>query len=119
MKITSFMVGGKEDSQIRYAISDDDGKILDNAYGLGYKSQQSASKAMWYKFKGGKSKIQSERDKKKAFFKKHEGVEAYIQNMYDCYFKELARGERDEDDMLEEVNKEFGIDMPKSYLHLD
>lgn len=39
----------------RFAIADDDGKVVDDAQGYGYTSKLKAAKAMWWKFKGGKS----------------------------------------------------------------
>ena len=37
--------------ETRYVIADDDGKIVDDAQGYGYKTKQNAMKAMWWKFK--------------------------------------------------------------------
>ena len=36
------------------------GEIIDDAQGYGYKSQQKAAKAGWWKFKGGKGKTKTE-----------------------------------------------------------
>ena len=36
------------------------GEIIDDAQGYGYKSQQKAAKAGWWKFKGGKGKTKNE-----------------------------------------------------------
>ena len=35
-------------------------EVIDNANGYGYKTRQNAEKAGWYKFKGGKSKKDTE-----------------------------------------------------------
>lgn len=39
--------------ETRYAIADDDGNVIDDAQGYGYKTPKSAAKAMWWKFKDG------------------------------------------------------------------
>ena len=41
----------------RYVIIDENsGEIVDDAQGYGYKDKQKATKAMWWKFSGGKEK---------------------------------------------------------------
>ena len=42
--------------ETRFAIAEDDGKIVDDAQGYGYRTKEKAVKAMWWKFKGGESK---------------------------------------------------------------
>jgi len=44
----------------RYVVVDDSGKIIDDAQGCGFKSRGSAGRAIWYKFEGGKEKIENE-----------------------------------------------------------
>ena len=54
----------------RYIIIDKDtGEIIDDAQGYGYKTHESARKAMWYKFEGGKKKMDSEKSKAFKFWK--------------------------------------------------
>jgi len=115
MKIISYK-SNNEFEEVRYAISDDDGKIIDDAQGWGYTSAAKANKAMWYKFKGGKQKIQSKNDKRKSFFKKYNGLEQFINDIFENNFKEIARGEVTDEDILEEIKNEFGVDMPPEYL---
>ena len=44
-------------TETRYiVVSVSTNKIIDDAQGYGYKTKQGAEKAMWYKFKDGKSK---------------------------------------------------------------
>lgn len=100
----------------RYVIVDDNGKIVDDANGWGYKSKQSASKAMWYKFKGGKQKVSELKNKKNAFFKEHKGLDKFLNKLYEWNFKELSRGEVTEDDILAAIKEEFGIEMAREYL---
>ena len=75
---------------VRYVIADDDDNMVDDAQGYGYKTKQKAHKAMWYKFEGGQQKTINARNKKNDFFKQHPGLEKFINDMYACYFKELA-----------------------------
>ena len=100
----------------RFAIADDVGNIIDDANGYGYKTEQKAKKAIWYKFNGGKEKINKKEKEKKEYFKQNPGLEKFIEEMYECYFKELHYGERDEQDLLDEIKEHFNIDMPKEYL---
>lgn len=116
MKIISYK-SNNEFETLRYAIADDDGKIIDDAQGWGYKTEQKAHKAMWYKFNGGKQKMQSEADKRKSFFKKHNGLEQFIYKVFENNYKEMARGEVTEEDILKEIKDKFGVDMPKKYLY--
>lgn len=100
----------------RYVIVNDNGKIIDDAQGWGYKSKQKAAKAMWYKFSGGKQKIEEKEANRKEFFKQHPGLERFIDKIYEYNFKEIAFGEVTNDDILAEIKEEFGIDMPKEFL---
>ena len=100
----------------RFVIVDDDGNVVDDAQGYGYKSKQKAAKAMWYKFEGGKQKVSKEKQERKAFFKQHKGLDKFLHKIYECNFKEIARGEVTDDDIIAEVKKEFGIDIPVKYL---
>jgi len=100
----------------RFVIVDDNDKIIDDAQGYGYKSKAKAAKALWYKFKGGENKIKQKQKDKADFFKRHDGLKEYISNIQICYFKEMYRGEVTDQDIINEVKKEFGIDIPKEYL---
>jgi hypothetical protein len=102
--------------ETRFAIADDNGKIIDDAQGYGYTTEQKAHKAAWYKFEGGKQKKEAEENKRRCFFKKHHGLEQYIYNIFENNFKEIARGEVTDQDILDDIKKKFDIDMPKKYL---
>lgn len=67
----------------RYIIvsASDISKIIDDAQGYGYKTRQNAEKAAWYKFKGGKSKLDSEKNSAQAFWNKHSELKDEIENM--------------------------------------
>jgi hypothetical protein len=103
--------------ETRFAIADDNGKIVDDAQGWGYKTAQKAQKAMWYKFYGGKQKKETEENDRKQFFKEHKGIEQFIYDICMNNIKEMARGEVTDEDVLNDIKKKFGIDMPKKYLY--
>ncbi len=102
---------------IRYKIIDDDNKIIDDAQGHGYKSKASANKAMAYKFKGGKQKKQAEVKNRKEFFKKYEGLEQFIEDIFENNHKEIVYGNVTDDDILLHIKNTFGVDMPLKYLY--
>ncbi len=101
----------------RYVIVDDNGKLVDDAQGYGYKSKQNATKAMWYKFKGGKQKVAEKVKNKNEFFRQHVGLEKFLNKIYENNFKEIYRGEVTDEDIMSEVKEKFGIDIPKEYLN--
>ena len=101
----------------RFIIIDENNKTVDDAQGYGYKSIEKAEKAMWYKFNGGKQKMQSEADKRKSFFKKYNGLEQFIYSVFENNYKEMARGEVTDEDILKDIKDKFGVDMPKKYLY--
>ena len=97
MKIVSIENG-------RFAIADDDGKVVDDAQGYGYTSKQKATKAMWWKFKGGKSAATS-----MASWWKKEPNNRLLEIIADVEmtnFKELIRGEFTQDDIFNYAVKE-------------
>ncbi len=98
----------------RYAIADRDNNIVDDAQGWGYKTRQSAQKAMWYKFKGGKKKINEQKIKLKAWLKNETNKKAYkyIKNLIEVYIKEIARNETTMSDIYEIVEEEFNMEIP-------
>jgi hypothetical protein len=100
----------------RFVITDDEGKIVDDAQGYGYKTKQNAYKAMNYKFQGGKQKKQQKDSIRKTFFKQHPGLEKFIDSVYEMNCKEIFRGEVSEEDIKQEIKDKFGIDIPSKYL---
>ena len=100
---------------LRYAIADDNGKVVDDAQGWGYKTKDKASKAMWWKFKNGKK----EYDAKAAWWKKHKELWYAIDEFTVTWFKEMMRGEitdEEVDDWCKVKAKDMGIDMPNEML---
>ena len=99
----------------RFVITDN-GKIIDDAQGWGYKTKEKARKAMWYKFKGGKEKIDQKEKDKRAFFNSHKGLDKFLHRIWEDNFKEIARGGVTEQDIVDDVKREFGIDLPLEYI---
>lgn len=120
MKIVPYKVKnsdcGIELSETRFAIADDNGKIIDTANGYGYKTPQKAHKAMWYKFSGGQQKIKQKEDDRKKFFKTHIGLEEFLHKLIENNIKEIARSELSNKGILYWIKEEFQIDMPEEYI---
>ena len=95
----------------RYVIvSAETGEVLDDAQGYGYKTRPNAEKAAWYKFKGGKAKKDAEKRAATDFWRKHKDFGVAIQEYYETWFKEIARGETDPDADLVQLAQELGIE---------
>lgn len=98
------------------------GKLLDDAHGYGYKTAQGAHKAGWYKYQGGREKISSEKSAAKKFWKQHQDIRKEFVLSLECGVKELARGEITEAGIISDLEKQFGIVIPKAaikYLVVD
>lgn len=106
----------QKDNSDRFVIVDDNSTIIDDANGYGYKSREKAAKAMWYNFKGGKEKIEARNKKMSDYFKEHKGLKNFICDILMDNFKEIARGEVTNKDILESINEKFNIDMPEEFL---
>lgn len=106
-KIVSFKQG-------RFAIANDDGEIIDDAQGYGYKDRQKASKAMWYKFKGGRKKIDLQKKSLNSWRKKEDNNKIFnkINKLIESYYKEIYRGETKIQEIFEEIEKEFEMELP-------
>ncbi|MFW6008303.1 MAG: hypothetical protein ACOCP8_03465 [archaeon] len=100
--------------ETRYIIIDNDGVIIDDAQGYGYKTANSAHKAMWYKLGGGKQKIENSEKKLSSFQKNNqEFMKAFGEEM-EFNFKELMRKEIEAKDILLKLEKKFNITVPNS-----
>ena len=98
----------------RWAIIDDDGVILDDAQGYGYKSVQNAHKAYWFKFGGGKEKIKKIDKLVEKFNKKNKDFVKEYEKTIEYSFKEMARKETTAEEILSDLEKRFGIEVPKN-----
>jgi len=100
----------------RYCIIDEEtSEILDDAQGFGYKDKQKATKAMWYKFGGGKEK----KDGAKKSFRewlKVEGNKSVLKALENCLemnYKEISRGETSMSEIIALIEIEKGVKIPK------
>lgn len=102
--------------QDRFAIADKTGKILDDAQGWGFKTRQKAFFAMHYNFLGGKESKQQRKNDFKNWINSdptHKKIVNEFNNMLDCSFKEIARGESTIDDIWGQLETEYKIEIPK------
>lgn len=100
----------------RYMVIEKETKrIVDDARGYGFKSFESAKKAMWYRFDGGKQKIDSLKSEAKKFWKANPEIKSFVNNLYEYNVKEIALGEISEDVLVESVNEKFNITINKKY----
>ena len=116
LKIESSMRQQDGYAEERFVILDPAGMVVDDAGGYGYKTRQKAHRAMWYRFGGGKKKIGQNVGKLKQLFTDHPGIRKAIDAFYEYGYKELARGEITEDDLLTEIEKDYGVKMGKGML---
>jgi len=100
----------------RYAISDKDGNIIDDANGYGYKTKGNAYRVLSYKYLGGKQKASlQKRDYRKWINENpiHKGVIKEFDNLTECYFKEIFRGETTLNDIWKELEESHKITIPE------
>ena len=100
----------------RYMIIEKETKrIVDNAGGHGFKSFGAAKKAMWYRFEGGKQKIDSLKSEATKFWKAYPEIKSFVNNLYEYNVKEIALGEISDDDLVNSVKEKFNITINKKY----
>lgn len=85
-------------------------EVIDNANGYGYKTRQTAEKAAWYKFKGGKTKKDAEKREATAFWRQHTDFGKAVQEYYETWFKAIAYGETDPGADLQALAQEMGVE---------
>jgi len=96
----------------RYVIVNDNGAVLDDAQGWGYTTTATASKALWYKFKGGDSVVKGY----KKFWNDHPDVRKYLNDLYESNIKEICRDEISEGDLIKEAEDKYSVSIPKGSL---
>ncbi len=100
----------------RYVITEKaTGRTIDDAGGYGYKSFESARKAMWYRFEGGKKKTNSMRSEATKFWKNNQAIKVFVNDFYMCNVKEIARGEFSDNDLIKGIKEKFNIDINRKY----
>ena len=60
--------------------------------------------------------VNEKQKKVKEFFKQHKGLDKFLNKIFENNYKEIARGEVTDQDIIDEVKEELGIDIPKEYL---
>jgi hypothetical protein len=102
--------------ETRFAIAEDDGKIVDDAQGYGYKTKEKAVKAMWWKFKGGESKSNA----KVEWWRGNIGLLRGIYKFLDYNAKEIMIGDVTDEDIEKvcmEKAENAGVELPKDMLN--
>ena len=97
----------------RYRLEDVYGKVLDDAQGYGYKTSQSADKAGWYKFKGGKETVNTNEKIAKKISKEHPEIVNEIEYIR---FYALKDGDtkKEVEEAIIELLKEHNVELPVS-----
>ena len=102
-----------KNNEKRYICVDEtSGEVIDDAQGYGYKSKQKAFIAYEYKYGDGKKRHIEYQN----FWIEHIDIAKFIIKFNEMWFKEIARKEITEDDLLEEIKKNFNISIEKKYL---
>jgi hypothetical protein len=96
-------------------IDEDSGEVVDDAQGYGYKDKQKASKAMWWKFGGGKEKKDNEKTLFKDWIKNDTNKKIFceINDIIEINFKEIARKEVTISEIIKEVENNHNLKIPK------
>ena len=105
-----------ESMKPRFAIADNNGKILDDAQGYGYKSSQKAYSALNWKYLGGMSKSSQRKDEFSKWKKSNPIHEEIVNKFYEFMeinFKEIAKGEVTEKDIWNELFKKYSVEIPE------
>jgi len=111
------IISAEFNSENRFVIiNEETGEILDDAQGYGYKTEQSAHKASWFRYGGGETKINTEKSETKQFFKNNPEIKNFIINLYDNNFKEICAGLNATEEILKSIKQEFNVELPKFYI---
>lgn len=91
--------------ETRWVIVDENNKQLDDADGYGYKTKQNAIKAGWYKFQGGRNKI----DEIKSWWKKNKVFSQRLNGFQEDNFKEIAYDQINFEEEAIKIAKEMNV----------
>lgn len=101
--------------QFRFAIADQDGTVVDNAQGYGYKTKQKAFLAKNWKFSGGKVKAQLRKKQFNDWLKAdpdHRKIVHEFNDQLEWNVKELSRGEVVIADIWKLIEREHSTTIP-------
>ena len=102
-----------KDFQKRYICVDvNTGEIIDDAQGYGYKTKKKAYSAYSYKYGKGKNK----QIEYKKFWQEHKDIAKFINDFHRMWFKEIARGEITEEELLFKIKEKYNIDISRQLL---
>lgn len=101
----------------RYILIDDEGNTLDDAQGYGYTTVEKARKAGWYKFKGGKEKMDSLESDAKKFWLKHPELIKRVDEIMTARFKEYFLGTFTDYDLIKYFQEQEGIFIQLGWLN--
>ena len=99
-------------SETRYIIVDDNNVAIYDAQGYGYKTYEKASKAMWYKYKNGKDKIENEKSEALKFWKNNKEIEKFVSNFIECNYKDNLTDK----EIIKITEENFNIKISIKYL---
>lgn len=92
--------------ETRWIIVDANNKLLDDAGGYGYKTKQNAIKVGWYKFRGGRNKI----DDIKSWWEKNKAFARRLNGFQEDNFKEIAYDQINFEEESVKIAKEMDVD---------
>lgn len=92
--------------ETRWIIVDANNKVLDDAGGYGFKTKGNALKAGWYKFQGGKNKI----DEIKSWWEQNKTFRNRLHRFKEDYFKEIAYDQINFEDEAVKIAKEMNME---------
>jgi hypothetical protein len=102
----------------RFVIMSNDGVILDDAQGYGYTTREKASKAAWWKFKGGKKKADSNKAAFRKWLKedvKRKEALKHYQDLLEWNFKDIALGTTTDEELWCAVEEKCGVAVPREF----
>ena len=94
VQVTDTLYDDEEES--RYRIEDDDGKVIDDAQGYGYKTYRKAIKAMWYKFQGGREKLKDPEYLRERNIRLHKKAQKRLKEQYEAGSKFVFKDDKGE-----------------------
>jgi hypothetical protein len=100
-----------KNNDFRFIILDDNDQVIDDANGYGYKTYQNAEKRMWFKFKGGKEKL----DIISKFWKENQHIYKYYIDLLEINCKEISRYEVTVKELIDDTNEYFNTKISYSY----
>jgi hypothetical protein len=99
----------------RFIVVDDEGLVIDDAQGYGFKTASGAHKAIWYTLGGGKEKVNNHKKEFEKFKKSNKKLMLDFERTLELNFKENI----DVTEVLADLEKKYETEIPpniKKYL---